>query len=159
MTGPEHYLKAEALAGQALTWMDADTGWKARLPTAERLAHRAADLAEAQVHALLALAAALPTPPPMAAHDVTVYRSAYEDEPFPLGLYANKEAAQAHCEALVSREHPADVALFFDWIEDEDEREPLWELAVRVDDAEEQPTGYTVAAVVAEGDYTPEGDA
>ncbi|MBC9729892.1 hypothetical protein [Streptomyces sp. TRM68367] len=58
MTGPDHYREAERLTRQAGTWMDADTGWKAHLPTSERLAHRMADLAEAQVHATLANAAA-----------------------------------------------------------------------------------------------------
>ncbi|MBB4987468.1 hypothetical protein [Streptomyces nymphaeiformis] len=151
MTGPEHYRQAEQLADQAhhFTYGDgADPVVGAALAT------------EAQVHATLALAAALPVAQaaPMAARDVTVYRSAYEHEPFPLGLYSNLEAAQAHCEAVVSREHGDDVALFFDWIEDEDEREPLWELVVRIG-VDEQPSGYTVAAVVAEGDYTPEVDA
>lgn len=55
MSKPEHYALAEQLLAQADTWMDADTGWKANLSTAERLAHRAADLATAQVHATLAL--------------------------------------------------------------------------------------------------------
>lgn len=58
MTGPEHYKEAERLTRQARTWMDADTGWKAHLSTSERLAFRRADLAEAQVHATLANAAA-----------------------------------------------------------------------------------------------------
>ena len=57
-TGPEHYLEAERLQEQADTWMDADTGWKAGLTAAERLAYRMADLAAAQVHATLAGAAA-----------------------------------------------------------------------------------------------------
>lgn len=58
MTGPEHYREAERLAQQAATWMNADTGWKAHLTGAERLAHRVADLAEGQLHATLAAAAA-----------------------------------------------------------------------------------------------------
>lgn len=58
MTGPEHYREAERLAAQAARWMDANTGWKAHLSVGERLAYRAADLAAAQVHAALALAAA-----------------------------------------------------------------------------------------------------
>lgn len=57
-TGPEHYTEAERLGQQADTWMDADTGWKAGLSTAERLAYRMADLAAAQLHAMLANAAA-----------------------------------------------------------------------------------------------------
>lgn len=57
-TGPEHYREAERLTQQAGEWMDADTGWKAHMSGEERIARRAADLAEAQVHATLALAAA-----------------------------------------------------------------------------------------------------
>lgn len=58
MTGPEHYREAERLTDQAASWMNADTGWKAHLSSEERIAHRMADLAEAQVHATLANAAA-----------------------------------------------------------------------------------------------------
>ncbi|MEU1309432.1 hypothetical protein ABZ419_11130 [Streptomyces cinnamoneus] len=58
MTGLEHYRRAEQLAAQADGWMDADRGWKAHLPAQERIAFRTADLAAAQVHATLALAAA-----------------------------------------------------------------------------------------------------
>jgi hypothetical protein len=55
VTGPQHYREAERLAEQAAGWMDADTSWKGQLSTEERLARRSADLAEAQVHATLAL--------------------------------------------------------------------------------------------------------
>jgi len=58
MTGPEHYREAEELAKRADEWPDADYGWKAALSTEERIARRAGDLAAAQVHATLALAAA-----------------------------------------------------------------------------------------------------
>ncbi len=58
MTGPEHYREAERLIAQAESWANADTGWKAHLSTEERIAHRMADLTEAQVHASLAGAAA-----------------------------------------------------------------------------------------------------
>jgi len=58
MTGPEHYREAERLTDQASTWANADTGWKAHLSSEERIAHRMGDLAEAQVHATLAHAAA-----------------------------------------------------------------------------------------------------
>lgn len=58
MTGPEHYREAERLTRRAGTWMEASTGWKGRLPDEQRLAYRMADLAEAQVHATLAKAAA-----------------------------------------------------------------------------------------------------
>ncbi|MFC4910920.1 hypothetical protein [Actinomadura gamaensis] len=55
----EHYAEAGRLLEQADHWLDADTGWRASLSTAERLAHRDSDLAAAQVHALLAIAARL----------------------------------------------------------------------------------------------------
>jgi len=56
MTGPEHYREAEALAESALEWMG---GWgESEMPAAERLARKNSDLAKAQVHATLALAAA-----------------------------------------------------------------------------------------------------
>lgn len=58
MNGPRHYLKAEQLIIQANEWMDADHGWKAELSSEERIARRQADMAQAQVHATLALAAA-----------------------------------------------------------------------------------------------------
>lgn len=58
MTGPEHYLEAERLGRQADSWENADTGWKAHLTAEERLTRRANDLAAAQLHATLALAAA-----------------------------------------------------------------------------------------------------
>jgi len=57
-TGPEHYRKAERLAEQADTWMNADTGWKAHLSTEERIAHRTADLLAGLLHAVLANSAA-----------------------------------------------------------------------------------------------------
>lgn len=58
MTGPEHYRQAERLIEQADEWPDADLGWKGDLTAAERIARRDSDLAAAQVHATLALAAA-----------------------------------------------------------------------------------------------------
>jgi hypothetical protein len=57
MTGPEHYKRAEELIASAGEWMDADWGWKGDLTTAQRLAYRQAELAAAQVHATLAVAA------------------------------------------------------------------------------------------------------
>ena len=57
-TGPAHYREAERLAEQADAVMDADYGWMASLNSQERLQRRVALLADAQVHATLALAAA-----------------------------------------------------------------------------------------------------
>lgn len=62
MTGPEkyreHYREAERLRAESEEWADADYGWKGHLSAEERIQRRMADLAEAQVHATLALAAA-----------------------------------------------------------------------------------------------------
>ncbi|OKJ52213.1 hypothetical protein AMK27_30700 [Streptomyces sp. CB02009] len=145
MTGPEHYHEAERLL-QDLTRMAGGTGGGVR----------EAILAEAQVHATLALVA-VESVSAVPAGAVTVYRAAYEHSPFPVGLYVTPEAARAHCEDLVSDEHPAAVALFFEWAVDEDEPE-VCELDVRIGD-QRTSTGYTVTAVVAEASYDPEADA
>lgn len=58
MTGPEHYHVAEKLTEQADAVMDAEHGVYASMGTDERLQRRACMLAEAQVHATLALTAA-----------------------------------------------------------------------------------------------------
>jgi hypothetical protein len=58
MTGPEHYAEAERLAAQAETWAGADHGLAASMSLGERLSRRVGDLAAAQVHAMLAVAAA-----------------------------------------------------------------------------------------------------
>lgn len=55
----EHYAEAGRLLEQADHWLDADTGWKASMSAQERLARRNSDLAAAQAHALLAIAARL----------------------------------------------------------------------------------------------------
>lgn len=60
-TGPEHYTEAERMRAAADEWADADLGWKANLTARERIDQRLADLADAQVHATLALAAAVGT--------------------------------------------------------------------------------------------------
>jgi hypothetical protein len=56
VTGPIHYLEAERSAEAADAVMNADYGWMASLSTTERLQYRMAYLAEAQVHATLAMA-------------------------------------------------------------------------------------------------------
>lgn len=58
MTGPEHYREAERLTEQADVVMNADYGWMGGLSSEERLQRRVGYLADAQVHATLALAAA-----------------------------------------------------------------------------------------------------
>jgi hypothetical protein len=54
-TTANHAAEAGRLACAADSWADADTGWKASLGDAERIQRRQADLAAAQVQAILAL--------------------------------------------------------------------------------------------------------
>ena len=58
MTGPEHYLAAERLQEHARAMAAVDDSPDEAV-TAARVQRRIADLADAQVHALLALAAVL----------------------------------------------------------------------------------------------------
>lgn len=58
MTGPDHYLAAQRLQEHVRALAAADDSPDPAV-TAERIQRRMADLAEAQVHALLALAAAV----------------------------------------------------------------------------------------------------
>ena len=57
-TGPAHYDEAERLADQAGGVMDYEHGIYSSMSTGERIQRRVAFLAEAPVHATLALAAA-----------------------------------------------------------------------------------------------------
>lgn len=57
-TAREHWDRAVDLTEQAEAWMDVDHGWKGQLSQEDRLRYRIADLAQAQVHATLALAGA-----------------------------------------------------------------------------------------------------
>jgi hypothetical protein len=59
MTGPEHYRAAEQLQQHARAVMDATQGPLGLLSPEERARLQAADLADAQIHATLALAAAI----------------------------------------------------------------------------------------------------
>jgi hypothetical protein len=58
VTGPDHYRAAEERQQRARAVMDATRGPFAEMAPEERDQQRAVDLADAQVHALLALAAA-----------------------------------------------------------------------------------------------------
>ncbi|MEV6790872.1 hypothetical protein AB0M87_02500 [Streptomyces sp. NPDC051320] len=86
-----------------------------------------------------------------------VYRAGYVHETIPLGLYTNEAAARAHCEATVSSEHPASVALLFDWIGEDDDPEEPRELIVRIGD-EETTTGYTVTRLEVATAYDPDAE-
>jgi hypothetical protein len=58
VTGPEHYRLAEQMAHEAAEVMDYEHGLYASMGTGERLQRRACLLAEGQLHATLAHAAA-----------------------------------------------------------------------------------------------------
>lgn len=97
-----------------------------------------------------ATAAATSTP-------LIVYRAGWQHQAIPLGWYTTAAAARAHCEDVVSQEHPADVALIFDWLgEDEDLLEPR-ELVASIDGTEKS-TNYIVTALEVDTVYDPGGD-
>ena len=75
MTGPEHYLAAERLQEHARAMAAADASPDAA-ETAARVQLRMAGLAEAQVHAALALAAVLGLSADLDAFDVRAWRAA-----------------------------------------------------------------------------------
>ncbi|MEV6450959.1 hypothetical protein AB0M75_06590 [Streptomyces anulatus] len=91
---------------------------------------------------------------PAAAH--TDYRA--EHESIHVGHYTTEAAARRHCEALVSDEHPADRALVFDWIGDEDDPEEPSELTVQVDGGDETPTGYVVVPLTVAAEHDPDAE-
>ncbi|MER8262693.1 hypothetical protein ABT007_00695 [Streptomyces griseus] len=91
---------------------------------------------------------------PAAAH--TDYRA--EHETIHVGHYTTEAAARRHCEALVSDEHPADLALVFDWIGDEDDPEEPSELTVQVDGGDETPTGYVVVPLTVAAEHDPDAE-
>lgn len=115
--------------------------------------------AEAQVHATLALAAATSasaekTPAPA---ELMIYRASHDS--IVMGLYTTEAAARAHCEQLLSNEHPGGTSLLFDWIGDEDDSEEPHELVAQIDGSDEQPTGYVVTPLTVATGYEPEADA
>ena len=75
MTGPEHYLAAERLQEHARALAAADDSPDAA-ETAARVQRRMADLAEAQLHATLALAAAVSLSAHLDAPDGLAWREA-----------------------------------------------------------------------------------
>ncbi|WP_335936664.1 hypothetical protein [Streptomyces sp. PTD5-9] len=85
---------------------------------------------------------------------LTVYRA--EHDAIVAGLYTTAEAAQQHCEALVSREYPDTVALFFEWCVDDADPAGL-ELDICVD-GDRLSTGYTVTPLEVATAYDPDAD-
>lgn len=88
----------------------------------------------------ISLLAGLPATP---TDDLLVYRAGHDS--ISCGLYTTAETAQQHCEALISREYPADVTVTFDWLRGADEGDfATAELVVRLFDGPDVATGYTV---------------
>jgi hypothetical protein len=90
--------------------------------------------------------------------ELVIYRAVNTEDELLLGTYTNAAAARAHCKATVSDQHPADVALLFGWIGDEDDPEEPSELVVEID-GDEQATGYAVYPLTVASEYDPEADA
>ncbi|MET9952365.1 hypothetical protein ABZ135_12560 [Streptomyces sp. NPDC006339] len=156
MTPHEHHARAEELLARADTWMDADTGWKARLSTDERLAHRSADLTAAQVHATLATL--LPILTPRSDAELTVYRA--QHDAIPLGLYTNRAAARAHCEELLRRDISGGS---LGWVPDHGGPDSPEDLVVvgpggDEDGPDETVTGYVVTPLSVATAYDAEAD-
>ncbi|MGQ4486856.1 hypothetical protein ACN6LM_003871 [Streptomyces sp. SAS_281] len=132
-------------------------------PTGARILQALDELGEAVVQGDVAevrswvegisLLAGLPAGPDA---DLLVYRA--EHDSIRVGLYTTAEAAQEHCEALVSREFAGRVSVFFEWQADEEDQEPaVLELDVLVD-GERVSTGYTVTPLEAAASYDPDAD-
>lgn len=94
-------------------------------------------------------------PAPASAGPTVVYRAAHDS--IVAGLYTTAAAAQRHCEALVSREHP-DVTVTFDWLADEEEDLAVAELVAQIAGGDEVATGYTVTPLEAADAYDPDAD-
>ncbi|MEV7712321.1 hypothetical protein [Streptomyces sp. NPDC088270] len=74
------------------------------------------------------------------------------------GLYTTADAARRHCEALVSREYPADATVTFDWLADEEDADlAVAELVVQIAEGE-VTTGYTVTPLEVAAAYDPDAD-
>lgn len=112
------------------------------------------DIAEAQSWVEgISLLAGLPAGPDA---DLLVYRA--EHDSIPVGLYTTAEAAQEHCEALVSREFEGRFSVLFEWQADEEDQESaVLELDVLVD-GERVSTGYSVTPLEAASAYDPDAD-
>ncbi|WP_433406914.1 hypothetical protein [Streptomyces sp. CA-146814] len=132
------------LAGAALHWNPAG-----KRPAALYAAQAAAVHAAGLVH----------TPEEIAELETrarTVYRA--EHDTIPAGLYTTEAEARRHCESRVRDEYPVGVALFFDWIGDEDDPEEPRELVVQVGRGDEVPTGYAVVPLEVADEFDPDAE-
>jgi hypothetical protein len=80
MTGPEHYLAAERLQQHVRALAAADAS-PDPAETAERIQRRMADLADAEVHATLALAAVLGVSANLSGADMLAWRDVAATRP------------------------------------------------------------------------------
>lgn len=77
--------------------------------------------------------------------ELTVYRASHDS--IVMGYYTNRDAARAHCEAVLRREWPNSL---LDWIEDEEDG--VAELVAESADGETE-TGYVVTALTVQAAY------
>ncbi|MCT2591091.1 hypothetical protein LHJ74_14435 [Streptomyces sp. N2-109] len=157
MTGPEHYRAAERLLSDA-SFAAHPQGRPVRRSGGEYgPGEHAALIAQAQVHATLALATqtsaalSLDAEPPIA----YVYRASWGMTP--LGTYANPAAAREHCEADARNNDPEYDGGIFGWLGDESEPDDPDELLVTVNGVE-RTTEYTVTRITIASAYDPEAD-
>lgn len=177
MNGPEHYREAERLLAESRTELR---------PNDESYCEADRTLAEAQVHATLALVSATAmqatvdgSEPGMA---ITEYSAWYETAGVGAPRNGGGPAAEAAQPLTVYRaSHDAIVmglytnaeaprahcegafrqeipSLHLDWIEDEEEEDGVAELVAAIGE-DERPTSYVVTALTAEAAYDPEADA
>ncbi|MER8042733.1 hypothetical protein [Streptomyces sp. NPDC094032] len=151
MNPQDHHALAEQLLTRAARWMD--TTGTPDLTLSERLAHRGADLAEAQVHATLSTLL-----PVLAPVDLTVFRASLNS--LPLGLYTTREAARAHCEVLVRRDTTGG---YLGWVPDHGGNDASEDLVVFGPDGDadgpvETITGYLVTPLTVAASYDAEAD-
>lgn len=86
-----------------------------------------------------------------------VYRAGHDA--IVAGLYTTPEAAQQHCEALVSREYPENTTVTFDWLRAADEGDyATAELVVDLADGDRVATGYTVTPLEVAAEFDPDAD-
>ncbi|OII63799.1 hypothetical protein BJP40_02660 [Streptomyces sp. CC53] len=79
-----------------------------------------------------------------------VYRAGYRS--LPLGWYATADAARRCCESILSDQHPADVALLFDWSGEVLEHGERCALLAEIDGVQER-TGYHVTAIEVRAEF------
>lgn len=93
------------------------------------------------------------------AEELVIYRA--EHDSIVLGLYTNREAARAHCEAYVRREEPdGSIRHLSWWTEDVADDEAVYELYITpaAVDSTARPTGYVVTPLGVAAAYDEEAE-